>query len=157
ARTARDLLGEVDVAAGGGPTRTPGEGTRWLKWQASPWMRPSGRRGGLVIHAVDVTHEVERGDRAGLNLALAETLLQRSPVPMVVKDHDGRVRMINEAMLDLYGSSHRQSIGRTIADIFPPEVALQVEAEDRQALASNLPVMVNEVTRALPGGERVLR
>ena len=70
-----------------------------------------------------LSYELRSSLMAGLDRAVAETVLDRSPVAMVVKDHEGRVLMINKAMTELYGATHADSVGKTVFDMFPPEIA----------------------------------
>ena len=138
--------------------RLPNGETRWMSWNASPWREKDGRIGGILLISRDMTDLVEAQDDARKNRALNSIIVEHSPLPMVVKAADGRVLVMNRAMQKLYGVSENDHRGLTVEQVLDPEMARSVAEEDRLALESGEPVVVEE-RRGLPGarGERVIR
>jgi len=131
---------------------------RWMSWNASPWREKDGRIGGVLLISRDMTDLVEAQDEARLNRALNAVIVEHSPLPMVVKDAKGRVLLMNRAMQKLYGVYEDDHRGRTVHQVMDQKTARAVAEEDREALATGEPIVVEE-RRPLPGakGERVIR
>lgn len=65
---------------------------------------------------------------------LTRTVLEASPMPLFVKDAEGRFVLVNSAAAELFGVSVEELLGRTEDDVFPPDVARAHRAEDRSVL-----------------------
>ena len=130
----------------------------WMSWSASPWRDECGRVGGMLIVSHNMSALVEAQDEARRSRALAAMIVEHSPLPMVVKDAGGRVLLMNRAMQSLYGVSESDHRGQTVHQVMDEALANSIAEEDRLALESGQPLVVEE-RRALPGlsGERVLR
>lgn len=57
-----------------------------------------------------------------------------SPIPMWIKDVYGKMVFINDAYCAIYGIKKIDYIGKTDADIWPPEVARDFQALDQKVL-----------------------
>ena len=96
----------------------------------------------LLIMCEDVTA------RRQVELALREseqrlrTLLDAIPDQVYLKDVQGRFVMINRAVQEHLGVPEARILGKTIFELRPLEIATQLDAEDKQALASTGPVRV---------------
>ena len=130
----------------------------WMSWSASPWRDDDGDIGGILIVSHNVTAQVDAEDEARRSRALASMIVEHSPLPMVVKDADGRVLVINRAMQKLYGVQEHEHRGRSVYEVMSSDDARRIAAEDRQALESGEPIVVEE-RRRLPGleGLRAIR
>jgi PAS domain S-box-containing protein len=62
-------------------------------------------------------------------------MVELAPVPMFVKDRAGRYRVANEAAHDYVGIPQGGMIGRTDAELLPPELAAAVSESDQRILA----------------------
>jgi PAS domain S-box-containing protein len=145
------LRGEPEIV------RLPNGEERWMSWSASPWRERDGRVGGILLISRDMTDLVEAQDEARRSRTLASIVVEHSPLPMVIKNADGRVLMMNRAMQRLYGvpDDHR---GQKAHEVMDSAFADAVVDEDRRVLESGETLLVEE-RRTLPGfeGERVLR
>jgi PAS domain S-box-containing protein len=93
--------------------------------------------------------------RAEASEARFRAFMDHAPAPVVLKDEDGRYLYINPAGEKAAGIAPGGGLGRTDADIFPPEAARNVQAHDRQVLESNAPVTFSLELRG-EGGDRYL-
>jgi PAS domain S-box-containing protein len=136
----------------------PNGSERWMNWQASPWRDERGRIGGLLIVSHNVTAQIEAENEARRQRAFASTILEHSPLPLVVKDEHGRVLMMNRAMEELLAIRTKDYRGRAVAEFVSPELARRVAEEDRAVLASDEPLITEEINE-LPGreGQRIMR
>jgi two-component system, sensor histidine kinase len=65
------------------------------------------------------------------------TIIEMLPALLIVKDaRDGRLVLINPAAEAATGLKSEQAVGRTVAELFPPEEAARSCAEDRIAIES---------------------
>ncbi len=131
---------------------------RWMSWSASPWRGDDGQIAGILIVSYNVTAQVDAEDEARRSRALASMIVEHSPLPMVVKDGEGRVLVINRAMQKLYGVEEREHRGRSVHEVMSREEARKIADEDRRALECGVPIVVEE-RRPLPGldGVRAIR
>lgn len=70
------------------------------------------------------------------NAALLRTLIEESEDAIFAKDRDGRYLMINWAGARAAGQTIATMIGRTDAEIFPPDLANQLRADDLAVINS---------------------
>lgn len=78
-------------------------------------------------------------DRMAAQHAFTERLFELCPVPMVVKDAEGRFMQVNKAFTALTGLSPERVIGRTMRRLYPAHLAAPVDAQERLALAQRQP------------------
>jgi PAS domain S-box-containing protein len=63
-----------------------------------------------------------------------EEMIDRAPVPMFIKDADGRYRFTNDAFHRYVGIPKEKVIGRLDRELIAPEAAAELEASDRLIL-----------------------
>ena len=96
--------------------------------------------GGCVVTHLDVTerHKAEKEleeTRTFLNL-----VIENVPAPVIVKDaRDFKYVLINRAAEEYFGASRDRMIGRTAADLFSPQTADAVMAQEKQLLVERAP------------------
>jgi PAS domain S-box-containing protein len=76
--------------------------------------------------------EVERQKHLSVLTAITESTSD----PIFIKDLDGRYRMINSIMTQLFGKSMEQIIGSDDTQLFPPDIASQLRTRDRAIIES---------------------
>jgi PAS domain S-box-containing protein len=110
-----------------------------------------------VRYAVSVNLDVSERMRAEReleeNTTLLHEIIEKAPVIIFVKDTEGRYVLANERMLIASGLTREKVIGKTDAELFPPEVAEAFQSADREALSGG---GVNVVEDILPAGDEVL-
>jgi PAS domain S-box-containing protein len=76
--------------------------------------------------------------------ARLETLLQSIPDIVAFKDANGRHILTNKALEEFMGLSHDALSGKTVEDIFPPEIAVLCRQNDERAMRSPGPIRSEE-------------
>ena len=153
----RVLSGEP-IEGDPGQVVLPDGEVRWISWSASPWRDDEGDIGGILFVSYNVTAQMNAQEEARRSRELASMIVERSPLPMVLKDEGGHVLFMNQAMQQLFGVAAEGHRGRKVQEVLDPETARIILEEDMLALKSDGPIVVEE-RRTLPGfdGERVIR
>lgn len=81
-------------------------------------------------------HELAAGHAGNLYAALVESL----PQSIFRKDLDGRFTFANSRMLESMGLPAEQVVGKTDQELFPEEIALKYQADDRMVLENRVPL-----------------
>jgi PAS domain S-box-containing protein len=93
---------------------------------------------------MSVAHDVSASRRT--DQALRETqerlqaILDYAPAVIYLKDASGKFVLANHGLEDLLGVPFEQIRGRTDADFFPPDVAAELAAQDREVRESQRPL-----------------
>ena len=122
----------------------PNGRSRWMMWEAGPWRDDDGAVGGLLIISRDVTAQKEAEEEARRSRAFLSSVVANVPAPIIVKDEDGRVLMMNKAMEDLYGVTLESSARLTALELLPAEQGERIAVEDRMVLESGEPLIIEE-------------
>lgn len=105
-----------------------------------------------AVHVAAIAIERARSADA---LRESETLLRLVtdglPDPIFLKDREGRYRMVNAAAGSFAGMAPEAMIGRTDAELLPPEVAEKLREDDQRIMKSGQ-VQTYEEQIAFPGG-----
>ncbi|MBI1324258.1 PAS domain-containing protein [bacterium] len=88
----------------------------------------------IGLHARQVRSEKLARDRESLLL----DVLDRLPVEVFAKDRSGRYQLVNRTLLESTGLSADEILGKTDAEIFPPEIAAEYTASDRAVLETGI-------------------
>jgi len=99
-----------------------------------------GRLIGFAGFAVDVSEREAARRRLQDQLKFIELLVEASPMPVFVKDRQGRYLMTNRAWSRMLHVSGRQARTRQLSEIIPGADADLHERTDRQAMAQRDPV-----------------
>ncbi len=89
--------------------------------------------------------------------ALLSMLLAQAPIGFAFVGPDLRIRRMNQSMAGLSGGDQSDPLGRTPAQVWPPELAAAVESAVSRVVAGDMSLSADElvvplVTRAAPGG-----
>jgi PAS domain S-box-containing protein len=125
-------------------------GYRWLATRRRPDATAGDGRDAHVALVIDVDdrHRTEALREEGRRFLA--NLIDAIPTPLVVKDAAHRFLLLNRAALAWTGWNPAETIGRTDRDLHPHEVAEELIAFDRRAMASAEPVTCERTFR-LPG------
>ena len=108
-----------------------------------------GALGGLAWRSLR-SHEQVSGDLLAARGSMAaqhaftDRLFQVSPIPMVVKDADGRFLRVNQAWSDFTGLSPERLVGNNMGRLYPAQLAAPHEVQEQMAIASGQPVTYEE-------------
>jgi PAS domain S-box-containing protein len=79
------------------------------------------------------------------------TLIDMLPMRAWLKDTQGRFLAVNQAEADLHGADPREMVGKSVHDIWPPEMATLHQAIDQEVMQSRRSRMVEEAQAAADG------
>jgi len=107
-------------------------------------VRAAAGRECLVGVAIPVGDLKAAQQRAEESERLLSAVLNAIPTPVVAKDDALRWVLVNDAYLAAVGRTRDAALGRTDAEILPPEDAARFAEQDRQVLATGQPQRVEE-------------
>lgn len=113
----------------------------------SPIADARGRLVGASWITRDVTDRTRIGEELARERAILRAVIASSPAVIYLKDLEGRYLLINQhTLVDLH-MSEADFLGHTDHDVFPADVADQLAANDRRAVALRAPLQVEETVR----------
>ena len=86
--------------------------------------------------------------------AFLDAIINAIPSPLVVKDEQLRWSMMNEAFARSFHTDPAHALGRTDAELLPPEVAVRTCEEDRRLLATGRATQTEVRSTIDPGDPR---
>ncbi|SIQ56533.1 PAS domain S-box-containing protein [Aromatoleum tolulyticum] len=94
----------------------------------------------------DKSHQLEQTAAAlRANEAQLEALIENTPAIIFMKDPDGRYVLVNRHFAQTFNLRREELVGKTVGDIFPPDIAEALRAADRRVLAGGVPQALEEV------------
>ena len=114
----------------------------------------------VMTHAISVTHE--RRFRAEAERAWQESeirfrlFMEHMPGAVYMKDLEGRFTFVNSVARRVIGLSASQIIGKTLHQLYPPDVAERLAANDDRALKVRQAIEAMEQVDT-PNGPRIFR
>lgn len=73
--------------------------------------------------ALDISCEIEKETKLTYDLSFLQTLIETLPSPVFYKDTDGVYKYTNSAFLEFLGFEEEDIIGKTVYDVYEPEIA----------------------------------
>lgn len=125
----------------------------YLHISKTPVRNQQGRIIALQGLMVDVTDRQQAVEAARASQHLLESILANSPAVIVAKDLVGRYLLSNRRFESLVAQSREQVLGRTDMDLFPPEVADRLRANDLKVAQTGASIEC-EVSLPAGGGTR---
>ncbi|HEX8437203.1 sensor histidine kinase [Archangium sp.] len=113
-----------------GAWHTP-EGERvLLEWSAASLGPEAGDAAGhVVLTGIEVTR---RGQALQQQVGFFQTLIDSIPNPIFHKTLDGRYQGCNRAFADMLGLTRDALVGKSVWDMYPPELAARYAAKDQE-------------------------
>jgi PAS domain S-box-containing protein len=105
-----------------------------------------------AAHVLALIYDMTERKRAEEALRASQALLQgivdHSPATIVVQDvAKGRYLLVNNQLARIFGVTQAEMIGKTRADLFPPNLVAEWSAQDRHIAATGEPMQVEDVVR----------
>lgn len=111
----------------------------------------AGRSAGAVTIFRDITAQRQAEEEARTANDLLAGLLNSSPAPFFVLEEGVRFRLVNKAWEKVASQTSAEVLGKTLDDIFTPEIAADFLAANRQVLATGVPVIRDEYVDTVDG------
>jgi PAS domain S-box-containing protein len=127
---------------------------RHLLSQGRATPGPDGTAAALVGVCHDITERVQAERELGLSERRLRAIVDNTPSVIAVKDLEGRYLMANAETGRVLGTTADELIGRHCTELFAPEVAQQLRANDHVAAAEGRPVFDETVLMGVDGEPR---
>ncbi len=108
----------------------------WIEVDGRPRIDANGVFLGYEGVARDCTQRLLSTESLRESLALVDALFEALPIPVVLKDVEGRYVRLNRAYSDLFGLNAADVMGKSARQLLSPEAAERHEAEDRALIES---------------------
>lgn len=129
------------------PIQTSSGELRHIRWKSTAVHNADGE----VTSVVNLGEDVTERKRAEAALQESEDIfsqfMEHSPVYVFFKDHEGRALRLSGNFEEMLGKPLPELLGKTAYDLFPPELAGNIIAADREILRGGKPVVVDEELR----------
>ena len=123
----------------------------WVLTSKSPLCDAEGRLVGTFGISRDVTELKEMEDALSKERSLLRSVIDNVPDFIFAKDSEGRYTLNNLAHVRFLGKSTPEEVyGRTLFDLFPPEVARAAHEDDQTVMKSRRPIL-NKLESPAPG------
>ncbi len=106
----------------------------WIEIDGRPRFDAQGAFLGYEGVGRDVTERREVTERLSHSLSLIDTLFESIPIPVVLKDAQGRYLRLNKAYADLFGLRADAIIGKSAGELIDLAAASKHDAEDRELM-----------------------
>ena len=129
-----------------------------------PLREADNRVSGIFVHGIDLTERV-RAERESHRLShlveqqtrTFDATLSHIKDCVYTFDLQHRLTYVNRALLDLWGRTLEEVVGKRLAELdYPPEAAAAVDAELRAVILTNQPTRGNTTVRSAAGETRSL-
>ena len=124
----------------------------WFLLRILPY-RSGGSVTGVVLTMIHIEHLKRAEARARENGRQLTGILKNSPTLVAVKDTDGRYLLMNHSFRSLLRLSDDEVAGKSDYDLFNPDLAEQLMANDRKVVSQGVIVNAEKVLPN-PGGPR---
>jgi PAS domain S-box-containing protein len=117
--------------------------TRWMHQRNSPILDGGGTLIAIQGVATDITERKQAEEDMWRQKNFIRQVIDTDPNLISVKNAEGKLLLVNQAMADAYGKTPQELIGQNVAGLYQneTEAALYLEA-DREVLATRHPVVL---------------
>ena len=109
---------------------------RQIADSAAPIRNEQGNILGLILVFNDVTEQYLLREAAAKSERDLQAIMDNSPAIIYVKDSEGFFTFINHKFEKLFGMKRKYVIGKTLHDIFPKNIADEMQGNDKAVLMS---------------------
>ncbi len=127
---------------------------RWLSTTKTPLRDSQEKLVGLVGISRDITRRKQAEERLRESETLYQSSLDALPQSVYRIDREGRITFGNQTYLTNLGLTLEECLGKTAYDFFPPELADQYTADDRQVMQTGQISEVVESHRVPATGQK---
>lgn len=139
------LSGELQTYCSRRPYMRKDGSTVWTNRYISMVRDSAGKPLYFLRMIEDISERKRFEDALVQERQLLRTVVDNIPDRIFVKDLEGRFILQNANNLRVHGvKSHEDIIGKTVFDLFPPDMAHRLDDEDRRIMASGQPLLDRE-------------
>jgi len=148
------LDGEIDTYSSERRLARKDGSPLWVYRTISLVRDASGAPSYFIRMMEDISERKRAEEAVAVERALLRTVVDTIPERIYAKDREGRFRLQNTAYVRTHGGAGAGDLlGKTVFDLFPPEVAARLHAEDQAVMESGVPIFDRERTAHGPDGE----
>jgi PAS domain S-box-containing protein len=105
----------------------------------------------LIVQVQDVTARKRAEEALVESRERVQAIIDNTPAVIYVKDLEGRYALVNRSFEGLFGIDRDRATGRSDEDLFSPERAAAMRANDRRVLREQVPLQVEEMVEQADG------
>ena len=111
-------------------------GHHWVECRSTLLRARPGMPPRVVLALIEVSARVQESREARTTSAQFHAALRSLPIPLYLKDIEGRYAALNSAFERLLGVEEGMLLGKTDVEVFPDEVATELHDNERRLLES---------------------
>lgn len=134
--------------------KTRDGGFRWIDAFVRSEFDENGNSIGLTGTLDDITEPREAAEKVRENLQFVDALFDSIPVPIFLKDQEGRIARLNKAFCEFNCAQPEQMLGLTLRDVMPLDMVEIQAGYDRLALETGV-TQTFEAPTLTPSGSLV--
>ncbi|CAN7681895.1 PAS domain S-box protein [Pseudoduganella sp. LjRoot289] len=127
--------------------RTRDGGLCWLGVHVRAELGEDGQPNGLSGTLHDVSERRRAAEQIQENLSFVDALFDSIPLPVSLKDADGRYLRVNQAYLTFFSTTEERLRGKSLAQVVPSGNSTIHAERDREVLASGVPQIYQDTFR----------
>ncbi len=128
------------------------QGEHWFELSAAQKSGADGQAESLILLARDITERKQNETTLREVVAQFAMFMENVPAFAYIKDTKGRHVFVNKALDNQTMPTAGSLLGKTNADVWPKEIAAELDAVDAAVVAGGVPVITEETV--LLGGEK---
>jgi PAS domain S-box-containing protein len=118
---------------------------RVFQTHVQPFRDAQGQVTGCIGVALDITERRHVEEALRESQALLQGIVDHAPMSIVIQDiADGRYLLVNRSLEAVTGLTVEQLIGKTIAELYPPEAIALWRAQDRSIAITRQSIQVED-------------
>lgn len=100
-----------------------------------------------IVIMRDITERKHDEEVLRTSISLLKAVFEGTVDPIFIKSREGRYIMVNTACASFFNRQKREVVGKTDAELFPPETAAQIAEDDTKVMQSGLSHSIEETLR----------
>jgi PAS domain S-box-containing protein len=124
---------------------------RSILHSVAPLIDAKGEISGAVVVNQEITAQKVTQTALKTTEEFLSKLLDNAPAPIYVTTAAGKIRLVNKAWRELVGLESDQVVGRSVGQIYPPQIAAQYLENNRQVLEHQAVLTVQEFVDVAEG------
>lgn len=123
----------------------------WVKLTVSLVRQEKGEPKYFISVVEDIRDRKQAEQALQQSQSQLQVILDNAPSVVYLKEPEGQLQLINQEFQRIFERSEAEVIGKTDAELFPPEVAATLRENDRQVVASGQALVTEEIVQQADG------
>ena len=132
------------------------DGTEFWAHLTASFARGAGGTPVCRVVMDDITQHMRQEEKIAASQKFLQDITDNSTMPIYALDPNGKFLLINRKLESMFGVPRETLIGKTRAEILPPEIAAAHRANDLQVIKTRQPITFEEVNREPDGTQTYL-